>query len=106
MAIPRRYLPSGIDSRQTFISWLGVTPYLSLDAIGATLGSLPACSLAVSYTTPQDTWPDAVRAVSERFRAIAVIDDVGFEDVEPRYDLPALSVGNERVALARADLDR
>ncbi len=118
---------AGVSSRHTFISWLGVIPYLSLDAIGATLRGLPPSSLAVSYSTPQDMWPHDVRAVSKTFRAIAVevgeppvsrftpdqlagvladrgfavVEDVGFEDVEPRYGVPALSVGNERIALAR-----
>ena len=118
---------AGIGSSPTFVSWLGVTPYLSLDAIDATLGGLPPCSLAVSYSAPHDTWPTEVRDVSktfgamaveageppvsrfspERFAAIladrrfAVIDDVGFADVEPRYGLPALSIGNERIGLAR-----
>jgi hypothetical protein len=30
-------------------------------------------------------------------------EDVGSEDVERRYGLPALSLGNERIALARKD---
>jgi hypothetical protein len=30
----------------------------------------------------------------------ALLEDVGHEDVEARYGLPALSIGNERVALA------
>jgi O-methyltransferase involved in polyketide biosynthesis len=108
------------------VSWLGVVPYLSLDAIDGTLRGLPPCSLAVSYGVPEDTWPPAVRAVSQTFQAIAaeagepprsrftperfagllsdrgfrVVQDVGFEDVEPNYGLPALSVANERIALA------
>jgi methyltransferase (TIGR00027 family) len=120
---------SDLGSGPTFISWLGVTPYLSLDAIGATLRGLPACSLAVTYATPEDTWQGEGRRVSETFAAMAlqageppvsfltpdqfadvlaangfaVLEDVGAEDVEGRYGLPALSVGNERIALATKD---
>jgi methyltransferase (TIGR00027 family) len=116
----------GFGSGPTFISWLGVIHYLSLDAVGATLRGLPPCSLAVSYVTPEDTWQDDVRAVSKTFQAMAlaageplvsllspdefadvladsgfaVIEDVGAEDVERRYGLPALSIANERLALA------
>jgi methyltransferase (TIGR00027 family) len=118
---------AGVGVRSTFISWLGVVPYLSTDAIAATLRDLPPCSLAVSYGLPEDSWPDAVRAVSEIYRAVAVdageplrtlftpgqfaallsdhgftvLDDAGFEDVELRYGVPALSIGCERVTLAR-----
>jgi methyltransferase (TIGR00027 family) len=112
---------------ETFVSWLGVTPYLSLQAIEATLRGLPRCWLAVSHGTPQDTWPPVIRDVSDTFGAIAreggeppvsrftpeqfahllaehgfeVIEEVGFEVVQPRFGLPALSVGNERLVLAR-----
>jgi O-methyltransferase involved in polyketide biosynthesis len=105
---------------------LGVVPYLSLDAIEATLRDLPPCSLAVSYAVPDDTLPDAVRAVTRTFQAMATdagepphtrfepdrfaallsdhrfttAHDAGFPEVEPRYGLPALSVGGERVTLA------
>jgi methyltransferase (TIGR00027 family) len=115
-----------VDAGKTFVSWLGVVPYLSLDAIEATLRDLPPCSLAVSYGVPEDTWPSSVREVSQTFRAIAVeageapvsrftpegfaailadhrftvVEDVGCEDVEPSYGLSALSVGAERIALA------
>jgi O-methyltransferase involved in polyketide biosynthesis len=120
---------AGIGSGATFVSWLGVTPYLSLDAIGATLRGLPPGSLAIPYSAPEDTWPAEVRAVSKTFGAIAVeageppvsrftpdrfasvladrrfgvVGDVGFDDVEPRYGLPALSVGSERIALAKKE---
>jgi methyltransferase (TIGR00027 family) len=63
---------SDLGSGPTFISWLGVTPYLSLDAIGATLRGLPACSLAVTYATPEDTWQGEGRRVSETFTAMAL----------------------------------
>lgn len=123
---------AGLGSAETFVSWLGVVSYLSLDAARATLGDLPPCSLAVSYGTPPDTWPPGVRAASLTFREVAVaagesplsrftpgefaraleahgftvVDEVGFEDVERRLGLPALSIGNERVALARGHSSR
>jgi methyltransferase (TIGR00027 family) len=118
---------AGFGSGPSFISWLGVTAYLSLEAIGATLRGLPACSLAVTYGTPEDMWQGDVRRVSKMFEAMAieageplvslltpnefadvlaadgfaVVEDVGPEDVEGRYGVPALSIGNERIALAQ-----
>ena len=63
---------AGIGPEPTLVSWLGVVPpYLSVDAIKATLRDLPPCSLAVTYAVPEDTWPDAVRAASNTFRAMA-----------------------------------
>ncbi|MBV9818116.1 MAG: class I SAM-dependent methyltransferase [Solirubrobacterales bacterium] len=117
---------AGLGADETFISWLGVTPYLSLDAIAVTLRGLPPSLLAVSYATPADTWPADARAVSSGFRTMAdkagepaksrftpdeftevladhqfaLLEDVGFEYVAPRYGVPVLSVGNERIALA------
>jgi methyltransferase (TIGR00027 family) len=117
---------SGLRADQTFVSWLGVTPYLSLDAIRATLSDLPPCTLAVSHGTPQDTWPDEVQAMSNTFGSIArgagepprtrfapenfaqllvdhgfeTLERVGYADVEPRWGLPALNIGDERVVLA------
>jgi len=117
---------AGLGPETTFVSWLGVVPYLSRDAIDATLRRLPPCSLAVSYGTPEDTWPPTVRGISLSFRAIAVnageppvsrfrpdefadlltdcrftpVEDRGFEDVEAHYGLPALSIANERITLA------
>jgi methyltransferase (TIGR00027 family) len=116
-------------SGATFVSWLGVAHYLSLEAIATTLRGLPPCSLAVSYATPEDMWDGEIHRVSKMFEAMAVeageplvslltpdqladvlaangfavVEDVGHEDVEGRYGLPALSVANERIALARKD---
>jgi methyltransferase (TIGR00027 family) len=121
-----------LGSDGIFVSWLGVVGYLSLDAIETALGGLPPCSLAVSYGTPGDTWPEAIRGPSEAFRRIAVeageppmtrfipesiaellahhgfnlIADVSSVDVERCYGQPALSIGNERIALARSDSQR
>jgi methyltransferase (TIGR00027 family) len=120
---------AGLGSGPTFISWLGVTAYLSLEAIGTTLRGLPPCSLAVSYGTPEDMWQGELRTATKTFQAMALeageplvslltpdqfadvltasgfalVEDVGSEDVEGRYGLPALSLGNERIALARKD---
>jgi methyltransferase (TIGR00027 family) len=125
-SLGERLARAGVQGESTFVSWLGVVSYLSLEAIEATLRELPPCSLAVSFGYPEEAWPPAVRRVSEIFRAIAarsgerpltrftsaqfaellarrgfqVVRELGFEDVEPRYGLPALSVGCERIALA------
>jgi methyltransferase (TIGR00027 family) len=119
----------GLSSGPTFISWLGVVHYLSLEAISATLRGLPPCSLAVTYITPEDTWQGAIGTASKTFQAMALqageplvsmltpdhiaavltdagfalVEDVGPEDVEARYGLPALSIANERIALATKD---
>lgn len=116
----------GLSSGPTFISWLGVIHYLSLEAISATLRGLPPCSLAVTYITPEDTWHSDIGPASKTFQAMALqageplvsmltpdhiadvladagfalVEDVGPEDVETRYGLPALSIANERIALA------
>jgi methyltransferase (TIGR00027 family) len=119
----------GLSSGPTFISWLGVIHYLSPEAVAATLRELPPCSLAVTYITPEDTWQGDVATASKTFQAMAlqageplvsmltpnemadvltdagftVVEDVGPEDVEARYGLPALSIANERIALATKD---
>jgi methyltransferase (TIGR00027 family) len=119
----------GLRSGPTFVSWVGVVHYLSLEAIAATLRGLPPCSLAVTYITPVDTWQGDIGAASKTFQAMAlqageplvsmltpdeiagvladagfaVVEDVGPEDVEARYGLPALSIANERIALATKD---
>ena len=117
---------AGVGSRPTFVSWLGVTPYLSLEAIGAVLRGLPCCSLVVSYGTPESTGDGARREARELLLAFAreggepivsllspeqlaglladhgfaVVEDVGCDDAEGRYGLPAVSAVNERIALA------
>lgn len=119
---------AGVNSTALFVSWLGVAVYLTREAIGATLRALPACSLAVSYNTPEDTWVGEAQAVSKLFEAVAasageplvslftpdqfaallddhgfdVVEDVGAEEVEPRYGPPAISTANERIVLARS----
>jgi hypothetical protein len=51
----------------------------------------------VSLLTP-DQLADLLAATG-----FAVVEDVGAEDVESRYGLPALSLANERIALATKD---
>jgi methyltransferase (TIGR00027 family) len=117
---------AGLGDGPTFVSWLGVVSYLSLDGIAATLRGLPPCSLAVSHGTPRDTWPEDVLEVSKAFAQLAigageppvsrftsdqfaallgehrftVVERASADDVEPRWGLPALAIGNERVVLA------
>ena len=117
----------GVNSAALFVSWLGVAVYLTREAIGATLRALPACSIALSYNSPENTWGEA-QAISKVFEALAiaagepllslftpdefaalldvngfdVVEDVGAEEVEARYGPPALAVANERIALARS----
>jgi methyltransferase (TIGR00027 family) len=117
---------AGCGSDPTFISWLGVVHYLTLEAVRATLCALPPCSLAVSYAAPEDMWRGEACAASKTFQAMAreagepfvtlltpvefgdvladagfaLIDEVGPEDVEDRYGLPAVAIGEERVVLA------
>ena len=120
---------AGLDpARDVFVSWLGVIPYLTPDAIAQTLSDLPAgCSLGVGYVPPvaaQDNDAQRLGAVVEAQVAqlgepylttptrsefaelmtrnhFAVIEDVGPHDIEDRYGLRALN--HERMALARKD---
>jgi methyltransferase (TIGR00027 family) len=117
---------TGLDARRgVFVSWLGVVPYLTSDAIVQTLHDLPDCSLAVGYVPP-DTHrdedarelgarsDDSVRELGEpwvtlptrnEFAALlaeggfTVIEDVGAHDIETRYGIPAVNF--ERMTLAR-----
>lgn len=110
-----------------FVNWLGVIPYLTVDAIVGTLLQLPPCRLAVSYVPPaphrdedarrlgavmeaavaamgepfltQLTPPDLAELLAEG--GFEVLEDLGAHDVEPRYGVPALAY--ERIALARND---
>jgi methyltransferase (TIGR00027 family) len=117
---------SGLEARPTFFSWLGVTPYLTIDAIGGALDALPPCSLAVSYGTPKHLWSDECKRVSNKFLGLAaqsgepilslfspedftslladhgftVTEDVGHEMIESRFGVRALANGGERIALA------
>jgi O-methyltransferase involved in polyketide biosynthesis len=117
---------AGLDgSRPTFVSWLGVIPYLTRLAVVDTLRQLPPCSLAVGYLPPNEAQDEdarplgavfegVVRSLGEPFLTLTtpaefatlvaeagftVIDDVGAHDIEPRYGVPA--IGYERMALLR-----
>ncbi|HJR89808.1 MAG TPA: class I SAM-dependent methyltransferase [Aeromicrobium sp.] len=110
-----------------FISWIAVTPYLTPEAITATLRALPPCTLAVSYCLPEDDWTGPGTDPSKMFKAMTaqrgealvtaysptgfadVLRDCGFEpihDVGPEdslkdFGVEAFSLGFERLALAR-----
>ena len=103
-----------------------MTAYLSPEAITATLEALPRCTLAVAYLTPEETWDGDSRSAGQVMQELAlqsgepivsfftpdefagvlreagftVVDDVGAEDVEARYGLPAVATGGDRIALA------
>jgi methyltransferase (TIGR00027 family) len=119
---------AGLDERRgVFVSWLGVVPYLTSQAIEATLRQLPRCSLAVGYVPPDSDQDQDARQLGARFAArvrevgepwvtlptplefagllantgYKVIEDVGAHDIQSRYGLAALNY--ERMALARKD---
>jgi methyltransferase (TIGR00027 family) len=117
---------AGLGPGPTFISWLGVTAYLSLEAIRATLQALPRCTLAVTYLTPEDVWVGDSRMAGHVMQSLArqageplvslltpdqfadvladagfaIVEDVGTDDVEAHYGLPAIGTGNDRIARA------
>ena len=110
-----------------FVSWLGVIPYLTAEAIGDTLSQLPPCQLVVAYVPPEDHWGPSARPIGSHFQAqvaelgepwisllapdevegvladasFDVIEDLGATEIENRYGLPC--VHHERIALARKD---
>lgn len=119
----------GIDfhDEQPFVSWIGVTPYLTKEAIADTLRSLPPCTLSVGYCLPEDEWSGPGEEPTRTFSTIAaesgeslvsafstdqfadLLAECGFEpieDVGPEVSLEhfgheAFSLGFERLALAR-----
>jgi methyltransferase (TIGR00027 family) len=120
---------AGLDAGNgVFVSWPGVVPYLTAEAIARTLRELPRCSLAVGYVPPEadrdeDTrrlgavMEASVREMGEPWLTLAtpaefaallsdsgftVIEDIGAHDIDSRYGLAALNY--ERMALARNDL--
>jgi methyltransferase (TIGR00027 family) len=115
---------AGLTEERVFVSWHGVVPYLSHDAVIATLQQLPPCTLAVSYVPPERAWDADARPSAEAVQAAAaaigepwltfttpaelatlvgdagftVVDDVGAADIARRYGVPAVNF--ERMALA------
>jgi methyltransferase (TIGR00027 family) len=118
----------GLDAtRAVFVSWLGVVPYLTPDAIVQTLRDLPNCLLAVGYVPPDSHRDEDAREYAAGVEGIVreagepwvtlptrnefaallakggftVIEDVGAHDIDTRYGIPAVNF--ERMALARKD---
>lgn len=116
---------SNVDfSHPLFVSWLGVIPYLTVDAIIATLRALPPCDAAISYALPlhacdessrgfAETVAGAAAAMGEPFITLTtpeetrdllqaggfeVDEDLGATDVTKRFGLPCVSY--ERIVLA------
>jgi methyltransferase (TIGR00027 family) len=116
-----------LGSQPPFVSWIGVTPYLTKDAVAETLRALPPCTLAVGYCLPEDDWTGPGEQPTRIFKELAgqegeslttfyapaefatvltecgfdPIDDVGPEVSAERFDHEAFSLGFERLALAR-----
>ncbi len=113
------------DDARVFVSWHGVVPYLTADAVTATLSELPAqASIALSYVVPESDWSERAHPIASTFQGLAadagepwlslmtpddvrellsqvgfaVAEDVGPDDVADRYGLPAMNY--ERIALA------
>ena len=124
----RALAQAGLDAtRGVFVSWLGVVPYLTSDAIVQTLRDLPDCSLAVGYVPPDSHRDEDARDIGAQLEArvrelgepwltlptpkefdallakggFTVIEDIGAHDIETRYGIPAVNV--ERMTLARKD---
>ena len=107
------------------MSWLGVTPYLTKETIGATLSELPAEALAISYLPPVMELPPTARSIADTMTAVVeglgepwisffqpdefaailrhggftVVDDLGPDQIEQRHGVPC--VNHERIVLAR-----
>jgi methyltransferase (TIGR00027 family) len=116
-----------LGSEPPFVSWIGVTPYLTPDAVAETLRKLPPCMLVVGYCIPEEDWSGPGERPTRIFKELAgqsgeslttfytpsefaaVLSDCGFEpldDVGPevsleRFGHEAFSMGFERLALAR-----
>jgi methyltransferase (TIGR00027 family) len=67
---------AGFEFRQlAFFSWIGVTMYLSLDAINATLATIAQCpsgsQVVLTYNQPHDSLDEFALQVTSAFSAIA-----------------------------------
>lgn len=116
---------SSLDvARSLFVNWVGVLPYLTPDAIVATLGALPPCSAAISYVLPETSWDLAIRTFAAPMKrafeelgekvltlttpeqtaallakgGFRIIEDLGADEVTARFGLPCIS--HERLVLA------
>ena len=119
---------AGVErAEELFVSWLGVIPYLTEDAITATLRELPPCLLTVAYVPSEDSWDAAAQPLGATFQSLvresgepwlslltrdqlatvlagagfSMVEDLGASDVQERYGLPA--VHHERIAMARKE---
>lgn len=116
-----------LGSEPPFMSWIGVTPYLTADAVSETLRMLPPCTLAVGYCIPEMDWTGPGEQPTRIFKELAdrsgeslqsfytpdefaavladcglePLDDVGPEVCVERFGHEAFSLGFERLALAR-----
>jgi methyltransferase (TIGR00027 family) len=117
-----RLVAAGFDSRaQTFFMWLGVTPYLTKDAIWATLGWIGAllggAHVVFDYAEPREVASEDVRAdMKERMARVAAIGEPwisffepaalhaelrerGFRDIE---DMRGADIGQRYLGISRA----
>lgn len=91
----------GFDPRRpSFVSWLGVTYYLALDAVRQTLGTIaswaPDTHVVFDYFLPRDTWPPDMHVQAVDYAALGepwitwwtddevdrLLTDCGLETVE------------------------
>jgi len=113
-SLERELLSAGFDRAEpAFFSWLGVVPYLTLDAFRATIGFLstlaPGTGLALDYGQPRAVLPpleqlahDSLAArveqsgepfqlfftpaqIAAELHGFASIEDIGREEINARY---------------------
>jgi methyltransferase (TIGR00027 family) len=106
---------TGFDpDARTFFSWLGVAPYLTRDAIRATLGAIGAlpggAEVAFDYSDPPETLSDEVRAAqAQRAAYVAALGEPFvsyFEPAELHAELRSLGFAEIEDLGPRAILER
>ena len=103
-------LAGGFDSaRRAFVIWLGVTPYLTEDAVFATLGELARLSggaeVVFDYANPPDSIADA--AARHYFREMAAHVAAAGEPFRCFLDTGALHLRSRQLGFVEIeDLDR
>lgn len=125
-SLDERLAAAGFDrDAQTFIMWLGVTPYLTKDAIWATLGwigALPGGAHVVfDYGEPREAMPEEARAsMQENMARVAALGEpwisffepaglhaklreLGFRDIE---DIPGSEIGERFFGLPKSPPQR